>query len=74
MKVIINVFFALYFFIGIDIIYWQVHKNDKPVINYHFKVNNGLGYATTCSTNLVGKICKYGGYMVQVDEYWEVKK
>ena len=74
MRLLINTIFALYFFIGMDIIYWQVKANDKPAINYHYKVNNGLGYATTCFTNSVGKMCKYGGYMVQVDTYWEVEK
>lgn len=74
MKIIINIFFAFYFFIGMDIIYWNVHKNDKPEVNYKFSNGSGgIGYATTCFEGAKSKICKFGGYMIEVNEYWEVK-
>jgi hypothetical protein len=71
-SLLINTFFALYFFIGMDIIYWQVHENDKPAVNYHYKVGGGTGYATSCFDAPKTKICEYGGYMIEVDTYWEV--
>jgi len=72
MKLLINTFFALYFFIGMDIIYWQVHTNDNTTVNYYFKVDGGTGNAYECYDTPQHKICSYNGYSLVVDTYWEV--
>lgn len=68
-------FLIIYFFIGMDIIYWELHKNDDNQVNYTFNNGHGgTGTASRCYKTRDKKFCKDGEYTIEVAEYSEVEE
>lgn len=73
MKILINIALAIYFFIGMDFIYWHLHANDDFKSNYTFSNGHGgSGTASRCYEAQGRKFCRVGEYTIEVAEYNEV--